>query len=49
MAEKSDRKEIERRLEQAKRIAALLPHDDVTRERLQKLARDLEEQLRKSE
>jgi hypothetical protein len=49
MIEKSDRTELERRLEQAKRIAASLPIDDVTNERLQKLAQDLEEQLRKSE
>lgn len=48
MAEKSDRKELERRLEQAKRIAALVPADDATRDRLQKLVQELEEQLRLS-
>jgi hypothetical protein len=48
MDEKSDRKELERRLEQAKRMAAC-PSDAVTDERLQKLVQDLEEQLRKSE
>jgi hypothetical protein len=36
MIEKSDREELERRLEQAKRIAALLPINDVTHEHLQK-------------
>ena len=45
MIEKSDRKELERRLEQAKRAAALV-NDPVTTERLQKLVKDLEEQLR---
>jgi hypothetical protein len=64
MNEKSDRKELERRLEQAKRAAALgnvrAPvhgdlgfrlegNDPVTTERLQKLVKDLEEQLRLSE
>jgi hypothetical protein len=45
MAEKSDRKELDRRLEQARRM--LREHDDpLTRERLGKLIRDLEEQLR---
>jgi chromosomal replication initiation ATPase DnaA len=48
MSEKSDRKELERRLEQAKR-AASLGNDPVTTERLQKLIKDLEEQLRLSE
>jgi hypothetical protein len=48
MIEKSDRKELERRLEQAKRMAAL-SSDTVTSERLQKLVQELEEQLRKSE
>jgi transcriptional regulator NrdR family protein len=47
MVEKSDRKELERRLEQAKRMAATA--DPVTSERLQKLVQELEEQLRKSE
>jgi hypothetical protein len=48
MDDKSDRKELERRLEQAKRMAAF-PSGTVTIERLQKLVQDLEEQLRKSE
>jgi hypothetical protein len=48
MNEESDRKELQRRLEQAKRMAAL-PFDPVTDERMQKLVQDLEEQLRKSE
>ena len=48
MDDKSDRKELERRLEQAKRMAAV-SGDTVTNERLQKLVQDLEEQLRKSE
>jgi hypothetical protein len=47
MDEKSDREELRRRLEQAKRIAALLPTDDVFNERLQKLVQELEEQLRR--
>ena len=44
MTEKSDRKELQRRLEQAKRAAAL-GNDPVTAERLQKLVKELEEQL----
>jgi hypothetical protein len=45
MTEKSDRKELERRLEQARRM--LREHDDgLTRERVSKLIHDLEEQLR---
>jgi hypothetical protein len=48
MDEKSDRKELQRRLEQAKRMAAF-PSDPVTGERLQKLVQELEEQLRESE
>jgi hypothetical protein len=48
MTENSDRKELERRLEQAKRAAAL-GNDPVTTERLQKLVKELEEQLRLSE
>jgi hypothetical protein len=47
VAEKSDRKELERRLEQAKRMAAE-PTDAVTKERLQRLVQELEEQLRMS-
>jgi hypothetical protein len=44
MTEKSDRKELERRLEQARRMARE-PVDPLTKERLAKLIRDLEEQL----
>jgi hypothetical protein len=45
MTEKSDREELERRLDQARRIleAAL---DPLTKQRLAALIRDLEEQLR---
>jgi len=45
MADKSDRKELERRLEQARRMA-FEPNDALTKERLAKLIHDLEEQLR---
>jgi hypothetical protein len=45
MAENSDRKELERRLEQARRVLNSQP-DSVTKERIEKLVRDLEEQLR---
>jgi hypothetical protein len=48
MNENSDRKELERRLEQAKRAAPLI-NDPVTTERLLKLVKDLEEQLREAE
>ena len=48
MDEKSDQEELQRRLGQAKRMAAV-PSDPVTMERLQKLVQQLEEQLRKSE
>jgi len=48
MNEKGDRKELGRRLEQAKRAVALL-NDPVTTERLLKLVKDLEEQLREPE
>jgi hypothetical protein len=48
VAEKSDRKELERRLERAIRMAAE-PTDAVTKERLQRLVQELEEQLRVSE
>jgi hypothetical protein len=44
MAENSDRKELERRLEQARRVAPNV--DALTRERIEKLIRDLEEQLK---
>ncbi len=42
--EKSDRKELERRLEQARRLPAGIT-DPVTLERITRLIRDLEEQL----
>lgn len=45
MAETSDRAELERRLEQCRRLAADAL-DRLTQERLQKLILDLEEQLR---
>ena len=45
MALKSDRQELERRLQQARRM--LREHDDpLTKERLSQLIRDLEVQLR---
>jgi hypothetical protein len=44
MAEKSDRAELERRLEQCRRLASGA-HDPLTQERLRKLIVDLEEQL----
>jgi TATA-binding protein-associated factor Taf7 len=47
MTESSDRKELEKRLEQARRIADLAL-DPLTKERLQRLAQELEEQLRLS-
>ncbi len=45
MSEKSDRKELERRLAQARRMAKQ-PFDQLTKERIERLIRDLEEQLR---
>jgi len=45
MVESADRKELERRLDQARRMAAQSP-DPLTKERLQELVRVLEEQLR---
>jgi hypothetical protein len=45
MTEKSDRKELERRLEQARRILKE-QNDSLTQGRLRTLIRDLEEQLR---
>jgi hypothetical protein len=48
MVEKSDREELERRFEQAKRMV-VQSGDAVTKERLEKLVQDLEGQLRKSE
>jgi hypothetical protein len=47
MTESNARKDLERRLEQAKRMAAL-PVDPLTKERLQRLVQELEEQLRLS-
>jgi hypothetical protein len=47
MAESSDRKELERRLVQARRIADLVL-DPLTKERLQRLVQELDEQLRLS-
>lgn len=44
MAENSDRKELERRLEQARRMAGQIG-DAFTKERLEKLIREIEEQL----
>jgi hypothetical protein len=44
MDPKNDRKELERRLEQARRMVR--DHDDaLTKDRISKLIRDLEEQL----
>ena len=48
MAESGDRKELERRLEQARRVADLAL-DPLTKERLRALVLELEEQLRLSE
>ena len=48
MAESTDRKELERRLEQARRFSGLAL-DPLTKERLQRLVHELEEQLRLSE
>jgi hypothetical protein len=44
MNETSDRKELERRVEHARRMAA--GADPATKEELEKLIRDIEEQLR---
>ena len=48
MAESSDRKELEKRLEQARRVADLAL-DPLTKERLDALVLELEDQLRLSE
>jgi hypothetical protein len=48
MAESGDRKELKKRLEQARRIADLAL-DPLTRERLARLMQELEEQLRLAE
>jgi hypothetical protein len=46
MTENSDRKELERRLGQARRMAKAASFDVVTKERLEQLIHNLEEQLR---
>ena len=48
MTENSDRKELERRLEQVRRLATS-NLDPLTLERFKKLARDIEEQLKEPE
>lgn len=45
MNQKNDREELERRLEQVRRLSSI-DHDPVTKERMERLIRDLEEQLR---
>ena len=45
IGQEGDRKELERRLEQAKRMAAAV-FEKTTSERLKKLVEDLEDQLR---
>jgi hypothetical protein len=45
MTENNNRNELERRLAQARRMAAE-PTDQLTKERLAQLVRDLEDQLR---
>ena len=45
MADNSERKELERRLEQARRMASYQT-DAVTKESLEKSIRDIEEQLK---
>jgi hypothetical protein len=44
--ESDDRKELERRLEQVRRLSSIA-NDAVTRARMSQLIRDLEEQLKK--
>jgi chromosomal replication initiation ATPase DnaA len=44
MSENNDRRELERRLEQVRRLSNLT-NDALTKERLEELARDIEEQL----
>ncbi len=48
MTESNVREDLERRLQRAKRMADL-PLDPLTKERLQRLVHELEEQLRLSE
>jgi hypothetical protein len=45
MTEKRDRQELQRRLEQARRMAREQRFDPLTNERLAQLIHDLEEQL----
>jgi hypothetical protein len=49
MTGNSDRQELERRLEQIRRIVRLSSFDPLTTERFNKLIRDIEEQLSVSE
>ena len=44
MSENNDRRELERRLEQVRRLSNLT-NDALTKERLEELAHDIEEQL----
>jgi hypothetical protein len=48
MAAETDRNEVERRLKQVRRLSSIA-NDAVTRERMNQLARDLEDQLKKPE
>jgi hypothetical protein len=45
MTEENDRKELERRLEQVRRLTNSI-NDPLTKERFEELARDIEEQLK---
>jgi hypothetical protein len=49
MAEDSDRQELQRRLEQIRRILNSAAFDPVTAERFKKLVFDIEEQLKELE
>ena len=49
MAEKSDRQELQRRLEQIRRISNSASFDPLTAERFKKLLLDIEEQLKEPE
>jgi len=44
MPEETDRAELERRLEQVRRLSSAA-NDDLTKQRLEELARDIQEQL----
>ncbi len=48
MAQMSDRAELQRRLDQARRLSSIA-NDTVTRERMNELVCDLEDQLKKPE